>query len=139
VYINGFVYLQFWIHINWFGSIEFFKFKHDFGTCMCDFVQLRFHLLSLLFWFVGQSRKQYPERTWNTASSRCYSQDSIFKSYRSAHQVTFLHISWGMLLNLVYGQGAIRYKMYCMHSVAYLLYYGVISNCIIAYVSYLLY
>jgi hypothetical protein len=29
--------------------------------------------------------------------------------------------------------------MYCMHSVACLLYYGVISNCIIAYVAYLLY
>ena len=38
----------------------------------------------------------------------------------------------------MYGQEGIRYKMQYMHSVAYLLYYEVISNCIIAFVAYLL-
>jgi hypothetical protein len=37
-----------------------------------------------------------------------------------------------MLLKLVYRQGVIRYKMQYMHSIAYVLYYVVISNCIIA-------
>jgi hypothetical protein len=44
-----------------------------------------------------------------------------------------------MLIKLVYGQGAIRYKMQYMHSIVYLLYYQVISNCIIAFVAYLVY
>jgi hypothetical protein len=44
-----------------------------------------------------------------------------------------------MLLKLVYGQGAIRYKMQYMHFVAYLLYYEVMSNCIIASIAYMLY
>jgi hypothetical protein len=50
------------------------------STCICDFIHMRFYLLSSLFWFVGYSRKQHPKRAWNTANSRCYSQDSIFKS-----------------------------------------------------------
>jgi hypothetical protein len=42
------------------------------------------------------------------------------------------HIGIGATKNLIYGQGVIRYKMHCMHYVACLLYYEVISNCIIA-------
>jgi hypothetical protein len=62
-----------------------------------------------------------------------------FQKLIKCHQVTFLHISWGMLLKLMYRQWAIRYKMQYMYSIAYLLYYEVISNCIISSVVYLLY
>jgi hypothetical protein len=62
-----------------------------------------------------------------------------FQKLMKCHQVIFLHIIWGMLLKLIYGQGAIRYKIQYMHSVAYLLYYEVMSNCIIASIAYMLY
>jgi hypothetical protein len=62
-----------------------------------------------------------------------------FQKLKKCHQVIFLHINWRMLFKLVYGQGAIRYKMQYMHYIAYLLYYHVISNCIIAFVAYLVY
>jgi hypothetical protein len=39
----------------------------------------------------------------------------------------------------MYGQGVIRYKMQYMYSIVYLLYFGVISNYIIASIAYLLY
>jgi hypothetical protein len=42
-----------------------------------------------------------------------------------------------MLLKLAYEQEAIRYKMQYMYYVSYLLYYEVISNCIIASDTYL--
>jgi hypothetical protein len=62
-----------------------------------------------------------------------------FQKLIKCHLVIFLHISWGMLLKIVYGHGAIRYKMQYMHFVAYLLYYEVMSNCIIASIAYMLY
>jgi hypothetical protein len=40
------------------------------------------------------------------------------------------------MLKLVYGQEVIRYKMQYLHSIAYLLYYQVISNCIVAFIAY---
>jgi hypothetical protein len=62
-----------------------------------------------------------------------------FQKLMKCHQVTFLHISWGIQLKLMYGQGVIRYKMQYMYSIVYLLYFGVISNYIIASIAYLLY
>jgi hypothetical protein len=60
-----------------------------------------------------------------------------FQKLMKYHQVTFLHISWGMLSNLVYGQEASRYKLQYMQGVAYILYSEVISNYIIISVAYL--
>jgi hypothetical protein len=60
-----------------------------------------------------------------------------FQKLMKCHQVIFLHISWGMLSNLVYGQEASRYKLQYMQGVAYILYSEVISNYIIISVAYL--
>jgi hypothetical protein len=129
-----------WLHLVTYNEIVLFG-RRDEVSVLARVILYKWDFICCIFSFGLQA---IPEsnilREQETRQLRVlFARLDFQKVNRKCHHVTFLHISWGMLLNLIYGQGAIRYKMHCMHFVAYLLYYGVVSNCIIACVAYLLY